>query len=81
MKNYIYFNGKNSSLTFKLNENPTNINSNFPTLENGLTLFFCFYMKKNLMTQFYELNEKNKTLETKPTKFLNKVISFIFSLI
>jgi len=60
MKNYIYFNGKNSSLTFKLNENPTNINSNFPTLENGLTLFFCFYMKKNLMTQFYELNEKNK---------------------
>ena len=60
IKNYMYFNGKNSALTFKLNENPTNINTNFPTLENGLTLFFCCYIKKNLMTQFYELNEKNK---------------------
>ena len=60
IKNYMYFNGKNSALTFKLNENPTNINTNFPTLENGLTLFFCCYIKKNLMTQFYELDEKNK---------------------
>ena len=60
VKNYMYFNGKNSALFFKLNETSTNLNSNFPTLENGLSLFFWCYIKKNLMTQFYELDEKNK---------------------
>ena len=46
VKNYMYFNGKNSALFFKLNETSTNLNSNFPTLENGLSLFFLVLYKK-----------------------------------
>ena len=60
VKNYMYFNGKNSALFFKLNENTTNINSNFPTLENGLSVVFWCYIKKDLITKYYELDSKNK---------------------
>ena len=60
IKNYMYFNGKNSSLKFSLNKSTININTDFPTLENGLSFVFWCYIKKELMTQFYEKDEKNK---------------------
>ena len=60
IKNYMYFNGKNSAFTFSLNKSTININTDFPTLENGLSFFFWCYIKKELMTQFYESDEKNK---------------------
>ena len=60
IKNYIYFNGQNSALFFKLNDKITNLNTDFPTLENGFSIVFWCYIKKDLMTKFYELDEKNK---------------------
>ena len=60
VKNYMYFNGKNSALYFKLNQNSNNLNTNFPTLENGLSFVFWCHIKKDLMTQYYSLDEKNK---------------------
>mgnify|MGYP002857715630 FL=1 len=56
----MYFNGKNSALYLKLNENSINLNTSFPTLENGLSFVFWCYVKKDLMTQMYKLDEKNK---------------------
>ena len=60
IQNYMYFNGKNSSLFLNLNKSTTNLNTNFPTLENGLSIVFWCYIKKDLMTKYYELDEKNK---------------------
>ena len=56
----MYFNGQNSSLIFALNKSTININTDFPTLENGLSFVFWCYIKKELMTQYYEKDEKNK---------------------
>ena len=60
VKNYMYFNGKNSGLNFALNKSSLNLNTDFPTLENGLSFVFWFYIKKELMTQYYEKDEINR---------------------
>ena len=60
IKNYISFNGDNSFLYLKLNKKSNNLNNDFPTLENGISFIFWFYIKKELMMKYYELNEKNK---------------------
>ena len=60
IKNYMYFNGINSCLKFALNQSTININTDFPTLENGLSFVFWCHIKKELMTQYYEKDEKNK---------------------
>ena len=60
IKNYMYFNGKNSALKFSLNKSTININTDFPNLENGLSFVFWCYIKKELMTQYYEKDVKNK---------------------
>ena len=60
IKNYMYFNGKNSALTFSLNKSTININSDFPTMENGLSFVFWCFIKKDLITQYYESDEKNR---------------------
>ena len=60
IKNYMYFNGKNSGIKFSLNKYSFNINTDFPTLENGISFVLWFYIKKELMKQYYEKDEKNK---------------------
>ena len=63
IKNYIYFNGINSFLYLKLNEKSNNLNIDFPTLENGVSFIFWYFIKKELMKKYYEideLDEKNK---------------------
>ena len=60
IKNYISFNGDNSFLYLKLNKKSNNLNNDFPTLENGISFIFWFYIKKELMMKYNELNEKNK---------------------
>ena len=60
IKNYMYFNGQNSALKLSLNKSTINVNTDYPTLENGLSFVFWCYIKKELMTQYYEKDEKNK---------------------
>ena len=60
IKNYMYFNGNNSALTFSLNKSTININSDFPTFEQGLSFVFWCFIKKELITQFYESDPKNR---------------------
>ena len=55
IKNYIYFNGKDSKLNFKINKESKNINSDFPTLEYGFSFIFWIYIKKELIDNYFKL--------------------------
>ena len=52
IKNYIYFNGKDSMLNFKLNKSSKNINSDFPTLEYGFSFMFWMNIKNELLEKY-----------------------------
>ena len=52
IKNYIYFNGKDSIFNFKLNKESKNINSDFPTLEYGFSFIFWINIKKKLLDKY-----------------------------
>ena len=53
IKNYIYFNGKDSILNFKLNNSSRNLNSDYPTLEYGFSFIFWLYLKKELLQIYF----------------------------
>ena len=55
IKNYMFFNGFNSCLTFSEKKNPTNGNISFPTLENGVSIIFWFYFDKKLLNNYYKI--------------------------
>ena len=52
IKNYIYFNGKDSKLIFKINKSSKNLNSDFPTLEYGFSFIFWIYIKKSIFDDY-----------------------------
>ena len=58
IKNYIYFNGIKSGISLELNKNTINQNADYPTLENGLTFIFWFYIDVNLIKKYLEINNK-----------------------
>jgi len=49
IKNYIYFTGNDNGLLFSENDNPTNGNISFPSLNNGISFIFWFNIKKDLI--------------------------------
>ena len=68
IKNYIYFNGYNSKMTILLNHSSNNINCDFPTLEYGCSFVFWINLEKNIISDFFAINnEKNN----------NKIITLI----
>ena len=60
IKNYIYFNGVGSSISLELNNNSTNPNSNFPTLQYGLSFIMWIYIDENLIKKYQEINNKTE---------------------
>ena len=59
-RNYIYFNGYNSKMTILLNRCSNNINCDFPTLEIGCSFVFWINLDKNIIKDYYNINnEKN----------------------
>lgn len=56
IKNYIYFNGKDSKLNFKLNSSSRNLNSDYPTLEYGFSFIFWLYLKGIIGNIFQKLS-------------------------
>ena len=60
IQNYLYFNGKDSSFSFSLNKNSINVNSHFPTLENGCTILFWLYIDKELTEHYFNINKDIK---------------------
>ena len=59
IKNYIYFNGKDSILNFLLNKQSKNVNSDFPTLEYGFSFIFWIYLEKNLLENYFKYFPSN----------------------
>ena len=58
-KNYIYFNGINSKLSFILNQNSCNHDTDFPTLENGFSFVFWIKLNSKIIEQYFQiLNNK-----------------------
>ena len=56
IKNYIYFNGKRSSISLALNQNSINANTDYPTLHYGLSFIMWIYIDKNLIKKYQENN-------------------------
>jgi len=62
IKNYIYFSGQNSGLTFLENKNPTNGHITFPTFKEGISFIFWYQINKKLLEYYskiypdYEIN-------------------------
>ena len=54
VKNYLYFNGNQSILNFKVNKESRNVNSDFPTLEYGFSFVFWIYIRKGLLQNYYK---------------------------
>ena len=62
IKNYMYFSGINSSLTLKLNTNSTSFITDFPSLENGLSIVFWINIDKTILSEYnniYKADNKN----------------------
>ena len=57
INNYIYFNGKGSSLSLTLNRNSINVNSQFPTIENGCSVLFWVNIDKQLTEHYFNINK------------------------
>ena len=55
IKNYIYFNGINSNLSFQINYNSCNLNTDFPTLEKGCSFVFWIYLDRNLTVDYFKI--------------------------
>ena len=57
IKNFIYFNGNNNKLSLTLNNSSTNINTDFPTLENGFSFIFWVKIEKHLIESYFLLHK------------------------
>ena len=57
IKNYIYFNGKGSGITLNLNKNSINPNTDYPTLQYGISFIMWIYIDIDLLTKYKELNK------------------------
>ena len=68
IKNYLFFNGVNSKITIFLNQNSTNVNCDFPTMQNGFSFVFWINLEQNLIKDYYTVNEG---------KNINKVMTLI----
>ena len=60
INNYIYFNGNGSYFSLSLNKNSINVNSNFPSLENGISLFFWIYLDQELTNHYFNIYKNLK---------------------
>ena len=61
IKNFIYFNGNKNKLSLILNNLSSNINTDFPTLENGCSIFFWINLDQKLIESFFVVH-KNEEL-------------------
>ena len=60
IKNYIYFNGKRSYISLALNQNSINPNTDYPTLQYGLSFIMWVYIDEKLIKNYQENNGKEE---------------------
>ena len=52
IKNYFYFNGKGSGITLNLNKNSINPNTDYPTIQYGISFIMWIYIDIDLLTKY-----------------------------
>ena len=57
IKNYFYFNGKGSGITLNLNKNSINPNTDYPTIQYGISFIMWIYIDIDLINKYKELNK------------------------
>ena len=64
IRNYLYFNGLNSGMTLILNKSSNNINIDFPSLNEGLSLIFHINLDNELLDNYFKaiLSPENKNI-------------------
>ena len=60
IKNYIYFSGKRSCISLALNKNSINPNTDYPTLQYGLSFIMWVYIDEHLIKKFQENNSNQE---------------------
>ena len=55
IKNYLYFNGINSGLSFAINKYSCNLNTDFPTLEKGCSFVFWINLDRKLTEEYFKI--------------------------
>ena len=60
IKNYIYFSGKRSCISLALNKNSINPNTDYPTLQYGLSFIMWVYFDEYLIKKFQENNSNQE---------------------
>ena len=55
IKNYIYFNGINSDLSFLLNNKSFNLNTDYPTIEKGCSFVFWIKLDRKLIEEYFKI--------------------------
>ena len=55
IKNYIFFNGINSYLSFTINNYSCNPNTDFPTMEKGCSFVFWINLNKSLIEEYFKI--------------------------
>ena len=56
IKNYIYFNGIRSCISLAINKNSINPNTDYPTLQYGLSFIMWIYINEKLIKKYQENN-------------------------
>ena len=59
IKNYLYFNGINSGLSFAINKNSCNLNTDFPTLDKGCSFVFWINLDRKLTDEYFKILPEN----------------------
>ena len=57
IKNFIYLNGLNSKLSLILNNSSSNLNTDYPTLENGFSFIFWINLNQKLIESFFLIHK------------------------
>ena len=56
IKNFLYFSGKRSCISLALNQNSINANTDYPTLQYGLSFIMWIYIDENLIKKYQKMN-------------------------
>ena len=59
IKNFFYFNGIKNKLSLTLNKTSNNINSDFPTLENGFSFITWIKIEKTLIDSYFLVHKND----------------------
>ena len=74
IKNYIYFNGYKSKLNLVINTSSSNINTDYPTLENGCSIIFWINLDLELTKKYFDIHKIESNDEERDSIILINIV-------